>query len=797
MFGLRRFRQSPEECLISDMERDIGQEETRTVGQSDPFADVRPGQLDVDPHHGGHLVHHGYTVLLSSADGTIAEGGRDGLFDHDTRVLSLYETMLDGQRPRADSTGIIDERHWIARLTVPQSGGDARGPRLPQDAFELTLRRAVGKGMIETIDIDNHSAAAASTTFAIRVNADFCDVAEIGGSPRRLGVVTHTWDAQRRTLTLDYHASHEARTLHRALRIRVLGADSEPRGRSRALTFDLRLSPHGSWHAELAYEVLIDDCWLSPVDDRPVLVARQRLGAEWRSGRAHVESDPLLFGSVVERAADDLWAMRNWDQDATSNAWIPHAGLPTYTGLFGRDVLTAGWQSALIGPELLRGAITRLAATQGDADSAWHDEEPGKMIHEMRRGPLSELDLIPQSGYYGTQTSSSLFVVTLSELWHWTGDDELLRAYLDSAARAMEWADRYGDRDGDGFLEYVRRSSCGLKNHGWKDSDEAIRYQDGELVENPIATIEEQAYHWLALQRMAEILLAVGDDERSARFLERARRFRTAWHQAFWSEEDGFYAMALDPAKRRVRSIASNAGHALAAGLVPATHVRRVADRLMAPDLFSGWGIRTLSSEHASYNPLAYHLGAVWPVENASIALGFRRYGLDSHAHRLIAAMFAAADRFRHHRLPEALGGHPREAAPVPTVYPTSNSPQAWSASATIQMAQTLLGLYPFAPAHLVAIVRPALPAWLNTVVVRNLRVGTGSMSIRFERARDGSTTYETFDRRGTLHVIEVHPPQAEGLLGWHEPIAKWLLEHAPGRTAAALRIALGDEDAL
>jgi glycogen debranching enzyme len=760
-----------------------------------PLTSVWPGQLDVDPHHGQHLMHHGYTVLLCGGDGTIAEGGRQGLFDHDTRVLSRYEMALDGVPPRVDSTGTIDASHWMAKLTVARKDGDARGPRLPQDALELTLRRTIGNGMVETINVDNHSAAPASTAFAIRVSADFSDVAEIGSPPRVGGSITDAWDARHRALTIDYRESHEARTVHRAIRLRVVRSDSEPHVADRTVSFDIRLSPHRSWHAEVAYEVLVDDRWLSPLESHAVLAMRQRVGGEWQRQRTHIESEPSLFARIVERAADDLWSLRNWDQDVRPDGWVPHAGVPTYTGLFGRDVLTAGWQAALVGPDMLRGALASLAATQGETDSAWHDEEPGKMIHEMRRGPLSELDLIPQRHYYGTQTSSSLFVVALSELWHWTNDTDALRTYLNAALRTFEWADRYGDRDGDGFLEYTRRSVRGLKNHGWKDSDEAIRYPDGSLVENPIATVEEQAYHWLALRRMAEILLAVGDDARSARFLARARRLRAAWHEAFWSTEDAFYAMALDPAKRQVRSIGSNAGHALAAGLVPITCARQVADRLMAPDLFSGWGLRTLSSDHPSYNPLAYHLGAVWPVENATIALGFKRYGLNSHAERLITAMFAAADRFRHCRLPEALGGHPREAAPIPTVYPASNTPQAWSASATIQMAQVLLGIYPLAPAHLVVLVRPELPDWLKTVVVRNLRVGAGRVSIRFDRAADGKTTYDAFDRSGSLHVVEVPPPQAGTLHGWRDWLAKRLLDHAPGRTAAALRLAIGDEE--
>jgi len=750
---------------------------------------------DVDPHHGQHLVWHAYTVLLSDADGSITADRRQGLFDHDTRVLSSHRILLDGVSPRVDSSGLLEPSQWTARLTVPRSGGNAKGPRLPQDALELTIGRRIGNGMIEEFDVRNHSAVATATSMTLRLDADFCDVGEVAGAPHRRGTTTFTWDDDTATLIIDHRASHDTHHLHRAVRIRVR-ADSAPQCSDGTIAFDLNLTPRSIWHAELVYEILIDGHWFSPVESKSILAARGRLVAEWHRDRAHVESDPPAFGIAVEGAADDLVSLRNWEQEAGADAWVPHAGVPSYTGLFGRDSLTTGWQAALLGPEMLRGAIARLAATQATVDSAWHDAEPGKMIHEMRRGPLSELDIIPQRGYYGTQTSSSFFVVTLSELWHWTGDTDSLRTHLDAALHALEWAHRYGDRDGDGFLEYTKRSARGLKNQGWKDSDEAIRYPNGDLVDNPIATVEEQAYHWLALQRMAEILLVLGDEKRAHEFLERARGFRAAWHRAFWMEDEGFYAMALDPEKRQVRSIGSNPGHALAAGLVPLEHAQQVADRLMAPDLFSGWGIRTLSSDHPSYNPLAYHLGTVWPVENATCALGFKRYGLESHVERLVTGMFDAATRFRDSRLPEALGGHSREDAPIPSIYPMSNSPQAWSASATIQMAQAMLGIYPFAPAHILALVRPALPPWLRTMIVRNVRVGDARVSIRFERADDGATTYDVLQKSGTLHVVEIAPPRDAGgnRHNWRQALAGWLLNHAPGRTAAALRIGLGDD---
>jgi len=634
---------------------------------------------DVDPHHGQQIVSHGYTVLLSSPDGTIAPGSRQGLFDHDTRVLSTYELLLDGVVPSLDTSGLIDSDHWTARLTVPRPGGEAAGPQLPQDALELTICRRIGSGMLETLQIDNHSAVDAVTSFAIRVDADFCDIGEVGGVPQHLGQTTSTWDERDLALTLDYRASCGSRTFHRALRIRLVRSDSRPVCRARELTFEVTLPPCGSWLAELAYEILVDGRWRSPLVDHPVLAEHNRLALGWRRDRAHIESDPSSFATIVEGAADDLGTLRNWEYDVGPEAWIPNAGLPTYTGLFGRDTVTAAWQAALVSPELLRGAIAALAATQADFDSAWHDAEPGKMVHEIRRGPLSELNIIPQRHYYGTQTASSFFVVTLSELWHWTGDTQALRQHVDAAQRMFDWAHGFGDRDGDGFLEYERRSARGLKNHAWKDSDEAIRYPDGRLVSNPIATIEEQAFHWLALQRMAEILLA---------------------------------------------------------------------------------SVRT-DEAHSSWN---------------------RRVGCVRRGNGHSAFQKTASTRWR--SIPRSVPCVRSDPMPAMRLQPVS--------SQLIQMAQTLLGIYPFAPAHLLVLVNPTLPRWVKTVIVRNIRVGDARASLRFERTEAGATTHTVFEKTGPLHVLRVASPQQHDGLGWRGLVSCWLLEHAPGRTAAVLRIALG-----
>jgi glycogen debranching enzyme len=525
--------------------------------------------------------------------------------------------------------------------------------------------------------------------------------------------------------------------------------------------------------------------------------SRSRQRAVWRRRRPVVDAvEPLR--SCFERAANDLFALRNQELEeemlgsADGARWILNAGIPMFTGLFGRDVLTAGWQSALLGRRALAGALDAVAATQALHDDAWHDAEPGKLIHEQRSGPVSALGLLPRDAYYGTQTTPAMFVLGLSELWHWTGNDDSLRSHVDVAIRAMEWARAFGDMDGDGFLEYRKRSPKGLRNQAWKDSDEAIRHADGSIVEGPIATVEEQAFYILALERLAEVLVALDRDEDAESYLDRAKTLRRRFHDAFWLADEGFYAMALDGRKEPVRSIGSNAGHALGAGVIPREQASVVADRLMSPDLLSGWGVRSLSDRHPSYNPFAYHLGCVWPVEQATFALGFKRYGLDGHLDRIVDGLLQAAALSPDHRLPEALAGHGRAEIPAPVPYPAANVPQAWSASALIQIVQIMLGLYPFAPLNALAVVRPRLPRWVPEVTLKRIRVGDAMADLRFRRRPDGSASWEVVRQRGALMVVPAGPPDHPHGGTWLERLESTALDHAPGRVARAARIALG-----
>ncbi len=466
---------------------------------------------------------------------------------------------------------------------------------------------------------------------------------------------------------------------------------------------------------------------------------------------------PVVTGAL-ERARRDLAALRLYDLDHGDRSWTMAAGLPIYVALFGRDTLTASWQSALLGPEMMRGTLEELPRWQGRRDDAWRDEEPGRMLHEAHTGPLEMLGENPRARYYGSVTTSGFYPFVVSELWHWTGDRKLVASLVDPALEALAWLERFSDRDRDGFYEYRTRSSQGVRHQGWKDSGDAIVDEHGTPVSPPIATCEEQAFAYAAKLHLSEVLWWLRRRDEARRLFHEAQELKKRFNEAFWMESEGFLAMGLGPKGRPIRAIASNAGHCLAAGILDASRAERVATRLMAPDLFSGWGVRTLSTRNPAYNPYSYHRGSVWPVEQGTFALGFFRYGLWEPLHTLARAQFEAAALFEHSRLPEVLSGHPRSAAlPFPALYPRSNSPQAWSASALFCYLQALLGLYPYAPLRLL-IVDPHLPDWLPEITLEGLRVGRARVTIRFHRDR-GRSSYEVLEKRGTLHVVRQPSP--------------------------------------
>src|SRR6266700_4978695 len=428
------------------------------------------------------------------------------------------------------------------------------------------------------------------------------------------------------------------------------------------------------------------------------------------------------------------------------------AGMPWFLTLFGRDPLVAALLSGLDGAWSAKGELSALGELQASRRDDWRDAEPGKLLHECRRGELARRNRIPFApAYYGTHDAPALYCLTLWQAWRWTGDDQLLAAHLETAKAALRWCDDLGDRDGDGLLEYATRSSQGYYNQSWKDAGDAVVHADGRMAELPLATIELQGYLFAARLAMAELLAAQGEHAEAERLRQQASKLREIVEERYWMEQEEYYAFALDGQKRQVASISSNPGHLLWCGLPAPKRAAALAGRLLKPDLFSGWGLRTLSSENPAYNPLSYQRGSVWPHDTLLAAAGLWRYGHYEEASTLIRAILEAARAFEDARLPELFCGLPR-AHDLPVPYAQANIPQAWAAAAPILAAQLFLGLLPAAP-HGRCFVSPRLPEWLPRLELQGIAIGQGSLDITVTR-RGTETVIEQMERK-EIEVIE------------------------------------------
>lgn len=751
------------------------------------------------------------TVLATERDGFIDDGGEHGLFVYETRLLSRYRFTVNGQALKPVALSNVEQHSWLGYyITVPPGAdtGDAdtgSGMMEPssQQTLELRLSRYVGDGVHEDVDLTNYSREATRFSLELEVDADFADVEETSRRRRQHGEITRLWRDRGDVwaLSFDYRAGREkglqARAgrggIHRGVLLRVGHASSAPRfdregGR---ILFDIQLDSLASWHCCIDVVPFIDGKPMEPAygcrsfrDTQNEQDRRRRLFLEEATSFTTRESAtlaPVVVGSL-EQAKRDLAALRLYDLDLDERAWTMAAGLPIYVALFGRDVLTAAWQASMVDPGMLRGTLAELANWQGRERDDWRDEMPGRMIHEAHTGPLSMLDFHPRRRYYGSVTTSGFYPVAVAELWHWTGDRELVRPLIAPAIRALRYLDRFSDRSREGFYQYKTRSRQGVKHQAWKDSPDAIVDEYGHDVEPPIAACEEQGFVYLAKLHLSEVLWWLDEAEGARSLYDEASELKKRFNEAFWMEEEGFFAMGLGPDGRHIRSIGSNPGHCLATAIADESLVERTARRLMMDDMFSGWGVRTLSSRHPAYNPYSYHRGSVWPVENATFALAFMRYGLHDELERLARAQYEAAALFDFFRLPEVFSGHARDHDhPFPAFYPQANSPQAWSASAVFTILQSLLGLYPYAPLRML-LVDPHLPAWLPEITLKNLRVGDATVTLRFFRdERDGTSDYEVLDKRGRLHVLRQPSPWSL-TAGFAERLRDALSSFLPGR---------------
>ena len=461
---------------------------------------------------------------------------------------------------------------------------------------------------------------------------------------------------------------------------------------------------------------------------------------------------------VLNQSRIDLADLRLHDLDEGERNLKLAAGVPTYVAFFGRDSLVTAWEAALFSSQLSVGALDMLAKTQAKERNEWRDAQPGRMLHEQHADPDSVLNFRPQALYFGEVSASMLYPIMVGEVWRWTGSRDLVSRFIEPATKALNWMDDCLRAD-SGFYKYRTHSEKGLKNQGWKDSNDAIVHADGTQVENPLGTCEMQGFAYAAKLRFAELLWWLERKDEARRLYEESQALKSRFNERFWMEDESFLAMALDHHDQLVRSIGSDPGRCLFAGIVDVDLAPRVANRLMQPDLFSGWGIRTLSEAHPAYNPFAYHRGTIWPVENGSLVLGFARYGLRQEMWKLAKAFFETAALFEHDRLPEVLGGHPRDADhPFPGLYYRAGWPQAWSASAPFMIVQALLGLVPYAPLETLFL-DPCLPDWLPEITIEKLQVGAAKITLRFFRTDNGETDYEIVALEGTLRIKKQPTP--------------------------------------
>ncbi|WP_206751914.1 glycogen debranching N-terminal domain-containing protein [Luteimonas cucumeris] len=725
-------------------------------------------------------IGRGDTVFSTRNEGFVEGEREQGLFVHRTRLLSLYRCFVSGRRPIPVTLSQVRQDSWLGYYiaAAPSQDGDADSPdHVAQNALELRISRVVGEGMHEHYDITNYTPEPVRFRLALEVDADFADLEETRGERQQRGTLDRRWrragDAHE--LMFDYHAQHrfshqgERGTAHvrRSLTLRIRNDGESPTRRGRRITFTIELPPQGRWHACLD--------WIAGVDGEPLptpacdafadVEAADQDGALFlREATVFTTAESTTLAGVVTealaRAKFDLAALRLPRFDHGARAWTIAAGAPAYVALFGRDTIVTAGQAAMLGPEMLRGTLIEMVSWQGSERNDWRDEQPGRILHEAHSGPLALLNYKPQARYYGSISSSGLFPAALAQLWQWTGDRDAVAPLIEPALRALRWLDSCTDPRG--FHACTTRSRKGVKNQTWKDSDDSIRYEDGTEVAQPVATCEEQGIAYAARMAMAEVLSAFDRRDEARRLRREAQAFKRRFNDAYWMEDEGVFALALDPQGRQVRSIASNALHCVYSGIADDAFVPRIFERLLAPDMFSGWGIRTLSSQHPSYNPYAYHRGTVWPAEHGPFAFAACRHGLHDCLERICRSQFEAASLFDFRRLPECFSGHPRDAEhPFPAIYPAANAPQAWSASTVPALVQAMLGLRPSAPEALLRI-DPNLPAWLPDITLGGLRVGNAVASLRFHRGDDGHTSYEVLDLRGELRISTEKPGNGE-----------------------------------
>jgi glycogen debranching enzyme len=709
------------------------------------------------------VLKHRDLFLLSDAFGDIHPDSRGlGLYDGDTRVLSCSVLRVAGERPvvlHSDPGGSWRGTVIATNAELRKDPGDKMGSdgSIARRTISIGRERTLSDVYRERLEIQNHGPFAFDLEVELELDMDAADIFEVRGyaRPKRGTLLPIEVDPDG-ILVFAYVGLDDVTVKTR------IGFDPAPTlapspdydGGAVVATWDGLLAPGESRIVTWEVSTTRDPSHglLPPaadLADDPVSMDPGAIHSAWDVETVDIETDHEVVNQVLRRSMDDLCLLRSTTQDGDE---FIAAGVPWFATLFGRDALVTSLQSVPFAPRLAVETLAILAKHQAQDLDPWRDAEPGKILHEFRTGEMTRTGELPFSPYYGSVDATPLWLVLLGETHDWTGDDALVERLWPNVLAALAWIDDWGDRDGDGFVEYERRAPSGLLNQGWKDSGDAIRWADGTLATTPIALAEVQGYVFDAKKRIARLARGRGELDLADRLESQAAALKRRFAEAF-TLPDGYIAMALDGDKRPVDTIGSNAGHCLWSGIVEKGAAAAVVERLGSPAMSSGWGLRTYGADQPGYNPIGYHIGTVWPHDTAIAAAGARRYGFDLVGSRLSGELLAASHHFPAYRLPELFCGFDRASTGAPVAYPVACSPQAWAAGSPLMLIRTMLGLHADASLGQLTLEKPDLPKDITKIVITGLRVGTASCDLLLHRWR-GLTSAEVLRKDGPLEVI-------------------------------------------
>ena len=717
-------------------------------------------------------ISQGRTFIISDLLGGVDPASAQGVYMNDTRFVCFYGLSLNGNPLNVINSSQVTFYAARFHLTNPQL--NLESGVLAAQTLHIMLNRTVNGGIHEDLEVANYTGKRVRFVLEVSLYSDFADIFEVRTQNIvRRGEMLTSWDTRKKRLRTSYQHGD----FRRALSYRI--QDDVPVSYSNGrVCFPIDLEPNQRWHTcctmlleqdeEIPEPAYTCCCRLSGSDALTrASEAHADFGkgqAQWQSRCTGITTSNNDLYRMYRQAVEDMRALRIYDMDVSEDIWVPAAGVPWFVTLFGRDSLIVSYQNMLVSSGFALGALKQLAEYQAREWDDWRDAQPGKILHELRFGELAHFHRIPFTPYYGTADATILYLIVLSETYRWTGDLALVETYREVAERCLCWVDRYGDLDRDGFQEYKTFSQPGYENLGWKDAFDAVMYADGTQVKQPKALCELQAYVYDAKLRLAEIFRALGEEQRASELIEQAQLLKQRFNEVFWMESEGCYAFGLDPEKNQITSIASNAGQCLWSGIADPEKAARTARRLLKDDMWSGWGIRTLSEQNPGYNPFSYHCGSVWPHDNGIIAEGFKRYGLIDETYQVIRGVFDAVEHFEASRPPEVFAGIKREGLfDFPVLYPSgANIPQAWATGTIFHMLRTLLGLRADAPRGRLY-VKPTLPPWLPDIEIQRLRVGGSLLDLRFWRDGKGDSHWK---------ILKVRAEKREDLIEVLEDLA-------------------------